>query len=111
MTPLEFELSYGVEKPASDDSNIVFSCRTGIRSRLAMETLHHLGFEKSVYPLLNDTLIEEVGLPYLFFTKYNLGAQFVVYITADYDYPSSCPQCPSLYEGLGRMGRTFRADE
>ena len=61
MTPLEFELSYGVELPASDDHNIVFSCRSGIRSRLAMEMVHHLGFEKSVHPLLNNILSKELA--------------------------------------------------
>ena len=48
MTSEEFEISYGVEKPAKDNPNIVFSCRTGVRSRLAVEFVHHLGFEKSV---------------------------------------------------------------
>lgn len=42
----EFESQYGIPKPSKDDSNIIFHCRSGIRSRTALEIAYQLGYSK-----------------------------------------------------------------
>ena len=42
----EFLNEYGVPKPSRDDSNIVFHCRSGIRSKTALEFAYQLGYSK-----------------------------------------------------------------
>ncbi|XP_069699785.1 rhodanese domain-containing protein CG4456-like isoform X3 [Periplaneta americana] len=46
LSPEEFLKMYGIEKPKLD-ANLVFSCRSGKRSRSAMETAMSIGFLNS----------------------------------------------------------------
>ena len=46
MFPEAFQQKYGVPKPSKEDDNIVFQCRSGVRSLSAMETAHALGYKK-----------------------------------------------------------------
>ena len=46
MSPEDFQVKYGVEKPTMDDPNIIFHCRAGVRSLSAMEAVHYLGYMK-----------------------------------------------------------------
>ena len=46
LSPEAFRERYGAVKPSMEDSNIVFHCRAGIRSRTAMTTVHELGYSK-----------------------------------------------------------------
>lgn len=43
----EFEKHYGINKPALD-TDIVFNCRSGIRSLVALGTSYKLGYSKYV---------------------------------------------------------------
>lgn len=47
MFPEAFQQKYGVPKPSKEDDNIVFQCRSGVRSLSAMETAHALGYKKA----------------------------------------------------------------
>ncbi|XP_013388926.1 thiosulfate:glutathione sulfurtransferase-like isoform X2 [Lingula anatina] len=47
MPPHKFEALYKAEQPEPEDDNIVFYCRSGVRSRNAMNTVHELGFGKA----------------------------------------------------------------
>ena len=44
----EFEAKYQVAKPSHDDANIVFHCRSGVRSREAMSVAMEMGYTKYV---------------------------------------------------------------
>jgi rhodanese-related sulfurtransferase len=46
MSPEEFKKKYGTEKPSDDGKNIVFQCRSGNRSRKAIEAVGMLGVTK-----------------------------------------------------------------
>ena len=37
MSSEDFKTSYGIKKPSVGDDNIIFHCKRGIRSRVAME--------------------------------------------------------------------------
>ncbi|XP_064394177.1 uncharacterized protein LOC135341525 [Halichondria panicea] len=44
MSPDDFEISYGVDKPPTDNPNIIFTCLSGVRSLVALEFVHQLGY-------------------------------------------------------------------
>jgi len=44
MTEDEFNMSYNTDKPRLDGEGLVFTCTIGIRSRVAMELAHQLGY-------------------------------------------------------------------
>lgn len=44
----KFRVKYGTTKPSEADTNVVFSCLGGVRSRMAMESVHEVGFPKYV---------------------------------------------------------------
>ena len=46
LTPEEFTLKYGHDKPDMSDDNILFHCLRGARSHTAMTTAHQLGYAK-----------------------------------------------------------------
>ncbi len=48
MSPGDFEISYGVDKPPTDNPNIVFTCLSGTRSLVALEFVHQLGYSRLV---------------------------------------------------------------
>ncbi|XP_055010214.1 thiosulfate:glutathione sulfurtransferase isoform X2 [Boleophthalmus pectinirostris] len=43
----KFEQTFHVKAPAKEDDNIVFSCRSGVRSGQALDIARHLGFSKA----------------------------------------------------------------
>ncbi|OON20170.1 rhodanese-like protein [Opisthorchis viverrini] len=45
MEPADFQKKYGVAKPDKSDKNIVFSCRSGKRSLLALKIANRLGYK------------------------------------------------------------------
>uniref|UniRef100_UPI00398E5053 thiosulfate:glutathione sulfurtransferase n=1 Tax=Pristiophorus japonicus TaxID=55135 RepID=UPI00398E5053 len=42
-----FQETYKSPKPKREDANIVFQCRSGVRSATALETAQNLGFSKA----------------------------------------------------------------
>lgn len=46
LSPRQFKQLYNVEMPDPEDSNIVFQCRAGVRSRQALRDVHKHGFTK-----------------------------------------------------------------
>lgn len=42
----EFYDKYGVQKPTKGDTNIVFHCRSGIRSLTALNVAYEMGYSK-----------------------------------------------------------------
>ena len=46
LSPAVFQERYKAKKPGKQDSDIVFHCRAGMRSRTAMATAHQLGFTR-----------------------------------------------------------------
>lgn len=44
MLPEKFKEKYGREKPSTDDPNVIFSCRKGVRATSAMQTAHAKGY-------------------------------------------------------------------
>ncbi|XP_038658308.1 thiosulfate:glutathione sulfurtransferase isoform X2 [Scyliorhinus canicula] len=42
-----FQETYQLQKPKRDDPNIVFQCRSGVRSATALETAWNLGYSKA----------------------------------------------------------------
>ena len=46
MTNKDFQTQFGASKPSVEDTNIVFHCRSGIRSKTALDIAHQLGFTK-----------------------------------------------------------------
>ena len=44
----EFEEHYGACKPSREKTDIVFHCRSGVRSLVAMEMAHRLGYFRYV---------------------------------------------------------------
>ncbi|XP_064615421.1 thiosulfate sulfurtransferase/rhodanese-like domain-containing protein 3, partial [Liolophura sinensis] len=47
LSPEEFKNRFGVDKPKEDDQNIVFHCRTGVRSKNALLIARELGLPKA----------------------------------------------------------------
>lgn len=46
LSPQLFFDKYGGPMPTKEDTNIVFHCRAGVRSRTAMTAVHQLGYSK-----------------------------------------------------------------
>ena len=46
LTDEDFKTQFGASKPSIEDTNIIFHCRSGIRSRTALDIAHQLGFIK-----------------------------------------------------------------
>lgn len=46
LSPEEFKNQFGVDKPKEDDQNIVFHCRSGVRSKNALLIARELGLPK-----------------------------------------------------------------
>lgn len=74
-----FEQQYGVAKP-SQDTEVIFSCRAGVRSLVALETANKLGYSRCV----------------------NIYCS-VVY--SDFACDFSLPQSKALYKRLPRLAR------
>uniref|UniRef100_A0A3Q0T131 Si:ch211-161h7.8 n=1 Tax=Amphilophus citrinellus TaxID=61819 RepID=A0A3Q0T131_AMPCI len=47
LSPEYFEQRFEVKAPGKDDDNVVFHCRSGIRSAAALGIAHQLGFSKA----------------------------------------------------------------
>ncbi|EDO34076.1 predicted protein [Nematostella vectensis] len=47
MKPKEFKLKYGAKKPKRKDTDIVFHCKAGIRSKTALKAVRSMGFRKA----------------------------------------------------------------
>lgn len=46
MTNSDFKTKYGTDKPSIDSNDVVFYCRSGRRSGLALGIVHPLGYSK-----------------------------------------------------------------
>ena len=46
LSPELFEQKFSVRAPEKDDDNIVFHCRSGVRSSKALGIAHQLGFAR-----------------------------------------------------------------
>lgn len=46
LSPEDFKNQFGVDKPKEDDENIVFHCRSGVRSKNALLIARELGLPK-----------------------------------------------------------------
>ncbi|XP_065178658.1 rhodanese domain-containing protein CG4456-like [Sycon ciliatum] len=47
LSPRQFEQRYGVSKPDENDTNVIFHCRAGIRSRQALRDAHACGYTQA----------------------------------------------------------------
>ncbi|XP_019630532.1 PREDICTED: thiosulfate sulfurtransferase/rhodanese-like domain-containing protein 1 [Branchiostoma belcheri] len=47
MSDGEFQEQYGVRKPQKEDENIVLTCRSGRRTKLALPIVHRLGYTRA----------------------------------------------------------------
>ena len=45
LPPEEFERRYGVKKPAKDDCNLIFHCKSGKRSLKALKLARQMGWK------------------------------------------------------------------
>ncbi|VDP93410.1 unnamed protein product [Echinostoma caproni] len=45
MSDEEFKKTYHIPKPKKSDGNLVFSCRSGVRSMRALKTVENLGYK------------------------------------------------------------------
>lgn len=78
MNPTAFYQLYNANKPVEDDSNIVFICRVGIRSNIAIAIAKDVGYERCVYQCINmyhNHLLQLVSLQCL--VKYELVEVFL----------------------------------
>ena len=57
MSPADFHSTYGSVKPSVDDTSIVFHCKAGRRSRIAMDIAQRHGYTQWAVNDINTILL------------------------------------------------------
>ena len=68
-----FQERYGVPKP-TQDSDVIFHCRAGVRSLVAIDTANKLGYSRFVIMLV-AVLRSSKSMEYFLASKFGVGRQ------------------------------------